>query len=283
MNMAMDADDEYEQLANRAELASEELDVREGRAEADLRPLREASLEDLREWSHWNPEEDQGLIEDLGGGITLRRVKPRSTARRRLKAEPEGEMPEAEAAKPPPAPTPRAPGKPRKSPAAPKRVQARIPLGAGLSQLVGALGVGLIVTGRDPGVGMALQFEAPIAGDKLDAMVQGTPLDRVVQPLARAGKAGREAGSILALPFLVGLIERRPELYPVLREPLLRPLVVEMAIELEAAGQRASSRLREAQRRGSGNQIDSDQLLAQLFEGRPPQVPDAPSEDGGEG
>ena len=278
----MDADARYEELADRAEQASEELAVREGRVEADQRPLRDASLEDLQKWAYWDPEQDDpDLIEDLGGGIELRRVKSRSTGKRRLKAEPEGEMPEAEAPKPPSSPAPRAPRKPARSPSAPKRVHTRIPLGAGLSQLVGALGVGLIVTGRDPGVGIALQFEAPIAGDKLDAMIQGTPLDRVAQPLARAGKAGREAGSILALPFLVGLIERRPELYPVLREPLLRPLVVEMAIELEEAGRRAASRLREAQRRRSGNQIDSDELLAQLFEGRPPKTPDAPEDGGG--
>jgi hypothetical protein len=155
-------------------------------------------------------------------------------------------------------------------PAPPKRVRPRVPLGGGLSQIIGALGVGLIMTGRDPGVGMALQFEAPIAGERLDEWIRGTALDRIAQPFARAGKAGKEVGSVIALPFLVGLIERRPELYPVLREPLLRPLVVEMAIQLEQAGQRSAKRLQDAQRKGSGVEVDSDALLAMLFEGRPP-------------
>ena len=270
---------EYEALADRAELAAEELDVRQGRAEADHRPLIDATNEELEQWAHWDPEQDPDIIEDLGGGLKLKRIKPRSTAKRRLRAEPEGEMPpEPEAKGPEPAPkapaakrTPRAP--------APQRRSARIPLGAGLSQLIGALGVGLIVTGRDPGVGMALQFEAPLAGDKLDQAIEGTPVDRVLQPFARAGAAGKELGAVLALPFLVGLIERRPELYPVLKEPLLRPLVVDMAIQLEEAGQRAARRLEEAQRKGSGSRVDSDGLLAMLFEGRPPVPPDAPAGD----
>ena len=263
---------EDERLASRAELASEELEIRAGRAESDTRPLQDASNEDLLAWSTWDGEEDPLVIEDLGGGITLRRVKPRSTARRRLKAEPEGEMPQAE-----PEAAPEKPASPKRShrPSPPKRISARIPLGAGLAQLISALGVGLAVTGRDPAVGMALQFEAPIAGDKLDAVIQGTVADRFVQPLARAGKAGAAAGSVIALPFLVGLIERRPELYPVLREPLLRPLVTEMALELEAHGQRAAARLQAAQEKGSGRVVDSDGLLAMLFEGRPPQPPDA--------
>lgn len=165
-------------------------------------------------------------------------------------------------------------------PTPPKRVRPRVPLGGGLSQIIGALGVGLIMTGRDPGVGMALQFEAPIAGERLDEWIRGTALDRIAQPFARAGKAGKEVGSVIALPFLVGLIERRPELYSVLREPLLRPLVVEMAIQLEQAGQRSAKRLQDAQRKGSGVEVDSDALLAMLFEGRPPVPPEAGAAQG---
>ena len=264
---------EYEALADRAELASEELDIRAGRSESDNRPLQDASEDDLIAWSTWDPEQDPDVIEDLGGGIQLRRAKPRSTARRRLKAEPEGPMPEPE---PEAAAAPKAQAPSRVHRAQPpKRISARIPLGGGLSQIVGAIGVGLAMSGRDPLVGMALQFEAPLAGEKIDQAIQGTPLDRIAQPLARAGKAASSVGSVLALPLLVGLIERRPELYLVLKEPLLRPLVTEMAIELEEAGQRAKARLEAAERRGSGRLVDSDALLAMLFEGRPPQPPDA--------
>jgi hypothetical protein len=241
--------------------------VRAGRADAENRPLREATDQELRDWAHWDPEPDADpdLIKEFDNGIQLRTVRQRSTPRRRLQAEAAGEMPaKADAAK--------APAKQAPKSVAPRKVQARVPLGRGLQQLIGALGLGLAMSGRDPGVGMALQFEAPIAGDKLDAAIQGTVVDRVVQPLARAGEAAKDLGSVLALPFLVGLIERRPELYPVLREPVLRPLVTDMALQLAEAGQRAEERLRKAQK-ASGTAVDSDALLAMLFEGRPPAPP----------
>jgi hypothetical protein len=273
----MAADPEaFEKLADRAELASQELDIREGRAESDLRPLIDASDEDLRLWSTWDPEEDPDLIQELEGGIQLRRARSRSTIKRRMKAEPEGEMPKAAPQEPREEAAPR---RRKAKPTPPLLVRARIPLGGGLQQIIGALGVGLAMSGRDPAVGMALQFEAPIAGEKLDQAIQGTPVDRVLQPFARAGNAAKDVGSVIALPFLVGLIERRPELYPVLREPLLRPLVVDMALQLAEAGERAEKRLRAAQRQG-GKNVDSDALLAMLFEGRPPTPPDAtPSGD----
>ena len=273
---------DYEALADRAELAAEELDVRQGRAEADHRPLIDATNEELEQWAHWDPEQDPDIIEDLGGGMKLRRIKPRSTAKRRLRAEPEGEMPpEPEAKGPEPAPkapaakrTPRAP--------APQRRSARIPLGAGLSQLIGALGLGLIVTGRDPGVGMALQFEAPIAGDKLDSAIEGTPVDRVLQPFARAGAAGKELGAVLALPFLVGLIERRPELYPVLKDLLLRPLVTDLVVQLGEAEQRQAERVRKALAGTSAPPGKIDEWMGVLFEGRPPEMPQPPDAPAGD-
>jgi hypothetical protein len=259
----------FDELADRAEQASQELDIREGRAESSFRPLIDATDEELREWSTWDPEQDPDLIQELEGGIQLRRVRPRSTAKRRMKAEPEGEMPREEAPKAPPK-------RSHKAATPPRRAHARVPLAGGLQQLIGALGVGLIMTGRDPGVGMALQFEAPVAGDKLDQAIQGTVIDRVVQPFARAGAATKDIGSVVALPFLCGLIERRPELYPVLREPLLRPLVVDLALQLAEAEERAEKRLRDAQSH-SGKMVDSDALLAMLFEGRPPVPDDAPA------
>ena len=270
----------YEDLADRAEQAAEELDIRAGLQGGDgERPLAQASQSELEAWAGWDPEEDEETSEpeplDLPPGVTLRPIKRRSTARRRLEAEPEGEMPKEPKEKAAPATRTH-----HRQPTPPKRVSARLPLGSGLAQILGALGVGLIVTGRDPGVGMALQFEAPIAGEKLDHAIEGTLVDRFAQPLARAGKAGKDAGAVLALPFLVGLIERRPELYHVLKEPLLRPLVVDMALELEEAGERAKKRLESAQRKGSGRIVDSDALLAMLFEGAPPPAPGPEAPDG---
>lgn len=260
-----------EEKVKAAEMASEELAIREGRLDVSgERPLIDLSSEELEQMSRWDPEADPNVIEDLGNGITMRKRKPRSTARRRLKAEPEGDMPVDE---PEASVETKAPVKPPREPRTPpKRTKARMDLSSGLGFLLAGAGTGLVVSGRDPGVGLALQFEAPLAGEKLDQMIAGTPLDRIAQPIARAGKAGKDLGAVLALPILVALIERYPALYPVLREPVLKPMVVEMAIDLEEMGQRSKARLEAAQRKGSGKQIDADALLAMLFEGGPPPV-----------
>jgi hypothetical protein len=265
----MAADLYEEEKVKGAELAAEELAIREGRLEVSgERPLIDLPSEALEEMATWDPESDPAVIQDFGGGVTLRKRKPRSTARRRLKAEPVGDMPEEEPEQEeaqPPAKPPRE--RPPRTP--PKRAHARIPLGEGLSWIIGLGGTGLQVSGRDPAVGRALAFEAPVAGLKLDQVIAGTMLDRLAQPIARAGKMGADLGAVLALPVLVGLIERRPELYPVLR-PVLEPMVVEMFIEVQEAGERAAKRLEAASKRAGGQKIDVDALMAMLFQGIPP-------------
>jgi hypothetical protein len=215
--------------------------------------------------SRWDPESDPLFVEDLGNGVTARKRKPRSTAKRRLKAEPEESPDDAlERQRQEPAakePEPRTP--PKRTP--PQRKMARIDTGPGLSWLLGLGGTGLIVSGKDPAVGRAISFEAPVAGSKIDQMITGTIFDRLVaQPIARAGKVGVDLGAVLAIPMLVGLIERRPELYPVL-EPILKPMVVEMYIEVQEASGRAKARLEAAVKKGGGEKIDADQIMADLF------------------
>ena len=268
-----------EEKVKGAELAAEELAIREGRLEVSgERPLIDLSEEALEEMATWDPESDPNVIQDFGGGVTLRKRKQRSTARRRLKAEPEGETPDdaLERERQEPKAEQEPPAKPaRIAHTPPQRKQARIALGEGLSWLIGIGGTGLQLSGRDPAVGRALAFEAPVAGNKLDALIAGTMIDRLAQPLARAGKMGADLGSVLALPLLVGLIERQPHLYPVL-EPVLKPMVVEMYIEVQEAGARAAKRLEAAQKRAGGERIDADAIMRMLFEGAQPE--DAQSE-----
>ena len=125
-------------------------------------------------------------------------------------------------------------------------------------------------------------FSLGNTGPQLDGAIAGTPLDRVVQPLLRVGNSGKEVGSVVALPFLVGLIERRPELYPVLKDLLLRPLVAQMVLQLEEQEASAAAKLIEAQKRGSGNVKKVDEYMAMLFEGVPPQMPQPPDAPAGD-
>lgn len=92
---------------------------------------------------------------------------------------------------------------------------------------LGWSGVGtlLIRTQVDVPVGRTLQFQADIAGETLDRLIAHTFLDRLLQPIAKNVGAMEEIGSLIALPMLVGAIERNPEAAPML-EPMLRTAVM---------------------------------------------------------
>ncbi|MDA8261995.1 MAG: hypothetical protein M0Z47_04105 [Actinomycetota bacterium] len=69
-----------EEKIRAAERAWDELAVREGLLESDDRPLIDVPAEELEAMARWNPDHDPNVIRYLGGGITLRRLKRRSTA-----------------------------------------------------------------------------------------------------------------------------------------------------------------------------------------------------------
>lgn len=158
--------------------------------------------------------------------------------------------------------TAKPPGRPRGP--APKRNRSRIPLTSLLETTLGGVSTGLIMTNRDAPVGMAIGFEAPVAAEKLDAIIAGTMLDRLLQPIARAGASAKDFGAVLALPILVGLIERRPYLYDPLR-PLIIPIVTSVALDLAEMQERNKERLADAQARAGSHQVDVDQLMAMFF------------------
>ncbi len=175
-------------------------------------------------------------------------------------ADPE-DIPDQDLPDEPPAPGP-PPRRPRGTP--PKRGRARIPLTSLLETTLGGVSTGLIMSNRDIPVGMAIGFEAPVAAEKLDAIIAGTMLDRLLQPIARAGASAKDFGAVLALPFLVALIERRPYLYDPLK-PLIIPVVTSVALDLAELEARNKERLANAQERAGSHQIDVDHLMAMFF------------------
>ena len=100
----------------------------------------------------------------------------------------------------------------------------------------GAVAAGTLLVTRkiDPPVGRCLQLEAPLLGQKIDAVIAGTFLDRLLQPLFKSSETFEELGAILALPVLIGLMERKPEWSPILMEPISQSLgsVLEQAAPL---------------------------------------------------
>jgi hypothetical protein len=84
---------------------------------------------------------------------------------------------------------------------------------------------GILVSKRiDPPVGRCLQLEAPLAAQEIDKVIAGTFLDRILQPIFRKGDQLEGLGAIIALPVMVGLYERKPNLAPLLEEQMKQTL-----------------------------------------------------------
>ena len=233
-------------------------------------------------------DETRRLIEQEDKRAGWRRAQARKRERQKQgavapdnSADPE-DIPD-ESLPPEPRSTAKPPSRPRGP--APKRNRSRIPLTSLLETTLGGVSTGLIMTNRDAPVGMAIGFEAPVAAEKLDAIIAGTMLDRLLQPIARAGASAKDFGAVLALPILVGLIERRPYLYDPLR-PLIIPIVTSVALDLAEMQERNKERLADAQARAGSHQVDVDQLMAMFFgqamQQQPQPDPAQPAEPVGE-
>jgi hypothetical protein len=121
-------------------------------------------------------------------------------------------------------PTEEPPGRPGKS----RRSAAKF-----IERVVATVGFGLVQSQRDIPVGRALQFEAPLAGKRFDAVIQGTLLDRIIQPFVRAEEGAESLGALILFPVLIGTYERNPALGPVI-EPFLREAIETVAVEVAA-------------------------------------------------
>lgn len=102
----------------------------------------------------------------------------------------------------------------------PEQIKRRTSAAEILSMAVAGIGTYLQSSGRDVPVGRALAFEAPLAGVRLDAMIAGTVIDRILQPFVSKAELAEELGALIALPVLIGLYERHPEMGPMLDMPI---------------------------------------------------------------
>lgn len=116
-----------------------------------------------------------------------------------------------------------------------------------------------------------LNMQAPIAGVVVEDMAKGTLIDRMLQPLARAGEKGEKGMGLLGPPVIVGVITARPELFPVLAPLLKLSLVSWLEISGPAAKKIADRAARFEEKFGD---IDLDAMIESLF--APPGTGPAP-------
>ena len=111
-------------------------------------------------------------------------------------------------------------------------------------------------------VARVLQMQAPVAGVIVDDLAKGTVIDRVLQPLARAGEKGETAFALIGPPVLVGAMTARPDLWPVLK-PMLRMSLMSWA-EISGPAMAAAER-RAKKLAGSQDAADIDAMIDALF------------------
>jgi len=107
------------------------------------------------------------------------------------------------------------------------------------------IGEALEMSGTDIPVGRVLQMQAPVVGQKLDAMLADTMLDRLAQPAIQAANKGQGVGALMLFPLLIGAYERSPELGPVVY-PILRKVIRLNIIQLAPALKKRAAEERRA-------------------------------------
>lgn len=65
-------------------------------------------------------------------------------------------------------------------------------------------------------VGRCMVYQSPVAGEVLEGLTKGTFIDRLVQPLARRKDELETAAALFMLPMLLAMLERSPQMAPVL-------------------------------------------------------------------
>lgn len=92
----------------------------------------------------------------------------------------------------------------------PRRTHARKPLAEIFTFVWAGVGTVLQQTQIDPAVGRTMGFQAPLAGEQLDSLIEGTLVDKVLQPLAGKGENAKSVAAVFALPLVIGMLERNP-------------------------------------------------------------------------
>jgi hypothetical protein len=162
------------------------------------------------------------------------------------------------------------PAKPKDTKPATHKKLPRVSVANLVSSGWGLGAMALMRNGNAVPVARVLQMQAPVAGVVVDDLVKGTPIDRLLQPLARAGERGEKAVALLGPPILVAMITARPEMYPALRPMLKMALVSWVTVSGPAVKKAQADAARLEEEFGD---VDLDSIIDQIFADLPAGVP----------
>lgn len=162
----------------------------------------------------------------------------------------------------------------QRKPAGPKLQRRRVSIENVVGSLWGLGGMALMRNPKSVPVGIICQYQAPVAGIIVEDIAKGTVVDKLLQPLARAGEKGEIAMALFGPPVLTAAITAKPELYPVLKPMLKMSLMSWVQIAGPAKAKLDRKIARYAEDMGSLAEIDA--LIDSLWNG--PDWPVQPSQ-----
>lgn len=107
-----------------------------------------------------------------------------------------------------------------------------------------------------------LEFQAPVAGVVVDTALKGSIVDKLLQPVARAGERGEALAAMVGVPLLVGAITANPRRAPML-VPVLRVALIHWATVAAPAMKTLEQRQKRLQ--DALGDFDPDELIAAIF------------------
>lgn len=135
----------------------------------------------------------------------------------------------------------------------------RVPLADGIGWAYSYVGANVFGRSGDMRlipVGRVMELQAATVGQLADAMVTGTIVDKVLQPIVQRGQDAKQLGQLVGLPAMTLAATLKPELLQVLQDdqghvvglagPLAIPYADALATSLEATGE--AVQLKEEQR-----------------------------------
>ena len=231
----------------------DELELELGEDDLDLGPVGP----DPGDWPDGAPEGDSAAPgpPPLSGIVKERPPVPPRKPRRRLR------MPD------------RKPRQPKtRSKTASKRVSLESIVGSAYSGA--AVLLGNMAQGQFIPVARCLELQSRTAGTVAEDMLKGTAADRILQPFARLAEKGGQAGALIGMPLLVGIVTAQPGLFPV-AQPMLRIMVLNW---LELSGPALEKQRQRAEKLGV-NAEEVDAIITGLWAGIPVATQPSPAEE----
>lgn len=151
-------------------------------------------------------------------------------------------------------------------------------------------GKALVKTNVSPAAGRTMGLQSRLAGEQIDRYIAGTIIDRMLlQPLVRAQDATEGIGAVVAAPLLAAIMERKPEMAPLVMDTFVDYVldgVVAMADQAKEKKQEQAAKARSLEEIGDmfglpDDASDEDRLAAlnhYVFGGMEDATESAPTE-----